>query len=570
LHYNSIFWCSNCDVPLIQPVCGRCKQPGFEISNTLKPVFRKEFEVLYKEIIVNFLDIKESRIPPIMYRARNKIYSNISLSECRKAHFNIRIVDGENLGEYHIILDPEPEVICHRTHTQFSTFFIEDKTYLKKLIDANLVTLQNIEQEAIEFIKTTVEKYADMHIVCSFSGGKDSAVSAFLVKQAIGRRPLIFSNTGIEYPETINYVQTYGSFFGDVIIRHAKNAFLDLCQKLGPPSRMMRWCCSTQKAGPINEYYTQFQKGILSFDGIRRSESRLRADYPREKDNTKLIKQFSAYPIIDWNDFEVWLYILWRDLPMNTLYQWGFARIGCWGCPNNGRFDSFLLYKTHPELAIQWYNFLKKYWGKSPSNYEVDWITDGAWKKRRVKYDNEDIGLNYLEDESFEEVNGATDENFAMTQPCLNNNEYIISFRRPPEPVITEFLSVFGTLQEKKIGGLNFWEIEGPKINIKYFSNKHQLKFVIKSDENSIRFQQFIIKQINKAFNCIACGACVGSCPSGAIYIYEKKFKIDKKKCKHCLICCTSRYLSMSCVALHYLAKRKLISSSDIQSVIES
>jgi len=511
----------------------------------------------------------ESRLPPILYRARNRLYSNTSLAEEANPLFTIRILDEKALGQYKIVLKPAGDLSLRRSRTKLTTYFIEDPTYLQTVFQANSTALQKLEAEAISFIKHCAKKYADMHIVCSFSGGKDSAVSAYLVKQAIGKVPLIFSDTRIEYPETVKYVKESGPFFGDLIYLQSRNDFFELCEKFGPPSRMMRWCCSTQKAGPINEYYTQFKKGLLSFDGIRRSESRLRADYPREKDNTKLIKQFSAYPIIEWNDLHVWLYILWRDLPMNKLYQEGFARIGCWGCPNNGKFDSFLLYHTHPELADSWYALLSKYWGESASNYNLDWITDGAWKMRRVHYENEDIGLNFEEEKVSFEDEDSSDAPFSMTQPCLSTNDYVISFQEDPPPVLLEFLSVFGTLNVKKLGSIEVWDIDGPLVNIKYFKKKRQLKFEVKKDKKTVQLQHNIIKQINKSFNCIACGACLGSCPTGAIYMSKDGFKIKKDKCKHCLICCTAQYLGLSCVALHYAAKRKLVYRSDIQKIPE-
>jgi phosphoadenosine phosphosulfate reductase len=43
-------------------------------------------------------------------------------------------------------------------------------------------------------------------------------------------------------------------------------------------------------------------------------------------------------PIIDWDDAEVWEYLNeWINVPHCSLYDEGFKRIGCIGCPMGGR-----------------------------------------------------------------------------------------------------------------------------------------------------------------------------------------------------------------------------------------
>ena len=42
-------------------------------------------------------------------------------------------------------------------------------------------------------------------------------------------------------------------------------------------------------------------------------------------------------PIIDWDDSEVWEFIHEYDVPYCELYDKGAKRLGCVGCPMNGR-----------------------------------------------------------------------------------------------------------------------------------------------------------------------------------------------------------------------------------------
>lgn len=64
----------------------------------------------------------------------------------------------------------------------------------------------------------------------------------------------IFGNTTLEFPSTIEYAQRFRDNHPDAIFQVAKNDdqnFYDVCEDIGPPARMMRWCCSMFKTGPI-------------------------------------------------------------------------------------------------------------------------------------------------------------------------------------------------------------------------------------------------------------------------------------------------------------------------------
>lgn len=61
-------------------------------------------------------------------------------------------------------------------------------------------------------------------------------------------------------------------------------------------------------------------------------------------------------PIIDWTDGEVWDYIESEKLQINPLYQCGFSRVGCIGCPMAGtarRQREFALYPTYQAAYIR-------------------------------------------------------------------------------------------------------------------------------------------------------------------------------------------------------------------------
>ena len=110
--------------------------------------------------------------------------------------------------------------------------------------------------EAQSFVKNASKKYDEEHIVLSFSGGKDSTVTADVVIKALSNPSLvhIFGNTTLEFPTTIEYAERYRNDHPEAIFQVAKNneqVFLDVCEEIGPPARLMRWCCSMFKTGPI-------------------------------------------------------------------------------------------------------------------------------------------------------------------------------------------------------------------------------------------------------------------------------------------------------------------------------
>ena len=94
-----------------------------------------------------------------------------------------------------------------------------------------------------------MEKIDEERVVLSFSGGKDSTVTADVVIKALSNPYLvhIFGNTTLEFPYTTEYVERYRNDHPDAIFKIAKNSeqvFYDVCEDIGPPARMMRWCCS--------------------------------------------------------------------------------------------------------------------------------------------------------------------------------------------------------------------------------------------------------------------------------------------------------------------------------------
>ena len=64
-------------------------------------------------------------------------------------------------------------------------------------------------------------------------------------------------------------------------------------------------------------------------------------------------------PIIEWTDAEVWEYINRYKLPYNPLYDMGYKRVGCIGCPLSSNQRKELL--NNPRWAALYKRSAEKY-----------------------------------------------------------------------------------------------------------------------------------------------------------------------------------------------------------------
>lgn len=80
-------------------------------------------------------------------------------------------------------------------------------------------------------IREWISHYGEDGVYVSFSGGKDSTVLLHLVREEFPDVPAVFCNTGLEYPEIVQFVK---SFDNVEIIRPKKN-FRQVIQDYGYP-----------------------------------------------------------------------------------------------------------------------------------------------------------------------------------------------------------------------------------------------------------------------------------------------------------------------------------------------
>jgi phosphoadenosine phosphosulfate reductase len=541
---TEVYWCDDCKIPVMQEItqadrgiCPRCGKPMKYMAADIRPVFPQErllLEILLKK--KPYLWAESS-----VWASNNRYYINgksIALPSklFKEANADVYI---EQLHMYEAANPHE--------------FF--DKN-IELFTEANRMRLDYLIDEAHRFIKKAAEKYPEENIVLSFSGGKDSTVTADLAIKALSDPSLvhIFGNTTLEFPLTVEYAERYRKNHPQAIFKVAKNyeqVFQDVCEDIGPPARMMRWCCSMFKTGPITRVINGLYRNqqILTFYGIRKSESVARSKYNRIEDNAESVKiqqQTVASPIFFWKDMDIWLYILSEKIDFNDAYRLGYDRVGCWCCPNNNQRAQFLSRIFMPEESKKWREFLIEFAKKIGKPDAEEYVDSGAWKARQ--------GGNGLP--------AAGDVKIQFTNCTTENHAKIYRLVRPMDDEFLNMLTPFGRvapeLGQKLLHETLVLDVKAnvPILSVQPFEQdgyEHAVKVRTMNVKDHDSLQHMVGYQVRKFNACRKCLKCESLCKAGAISISDDGYHIDPNKCVHCKMCVTAKYLRGGCMMDKYL-----------------
>ena len=541
-----IYWCDECNTPIIKQasdksknICPICNNQSRYLASDLRPVFPEE-----RLLIELLLDCPLKYIKSSVWASNNRYYFDgkvKSVAINKFANANI------------------PELIAGLNRYKNENTYEFFDGHIETFVKANSDRLVFIKNEAYDFIRENAKKFPANNTVISFSGGKDSTVVADLVVRALENPSLvhIFGNTTLEFPLTIEYAQRFRQNNPKAILKIAKNKeqdFYSVCEDIGPPARMMRWCCSMFKTGPITRIINNLYKDkqILTFYGIRKYESVSRSKYDRvssNNENVKIQKQTVAAPIFDWKDIDVWLYMLAEKVDFNDAYRLGYDRVGCWCCPNNSERAQFLAKIYMPDEYKKWHDFLVNFAKKIGKPDPEVYVDTGKWKARQ--------GGNG--------VAAADDIKIKFTNCTVEDNAKIYQLNKPIDDSFYSLFNPFGIVSKelgrKLIGEVIILDAKHnvPIISLQPFKQAdydYAIKVKTMNVSNHDDLQRMAGYQIRKYNACRKCLKCESLCRSGAIMIYGDTYRIDGTKCTRCKKCVTAKYLDGGCKMTSYLATK--------------
>jgi len=255
-------------------------------------------------------------------------------------------------------------------------------------VTANADEITRAETAAMQFV-TDVAARNPLTPTISYSGGKDSLATLLVVTKALGKVPLIFADTGFEFPGTYENIDAVQETYGLTVYRtNGQTKFEDTFSREGPPAVNARWCCGVCKLYPVAALIRSQWGECLSFIGQRKYESHSRAQSKRVWRNPKVGVQLSAAPIQNWTALHVWLYLFRERAPYNRLYEHRLDRIGCFMCPSSDLALIHMIEADYPELWQGWRNRLVAW--QEQNGLPADWVQAGTWRCREECHDKED------------------------------------------------------------------------------------------------------------------------------------------------------------------------------------
>lgn len=249
-------------------------------------------------------------------------------------------------------------------------------------------------------IQTAIERFRMFEppegYYLAFSGGKDSICIYHLAKMAGVKFDAHYNHTTVDPPELVRFIRT----FEDVEVHYPEKTMWKLIvEKRMPPTRIVRYCCDVLKeGGGIGRFVVtgvrwaesarrRNTRNIVEFDAYgsqskKAKEQRkifLNSDNDEKRhmiENCQAKGKHVLNPIVDWTDSDVWNFIKKYNLDYCKLYDEGYKRLGCVGCPMSGKkgmekdFERWPRYKTNYIRA-----FDRMIESRKEDGLETDWKT---------------------------------------------------------------------------------------------------------------------------------------------------------------------------------------------------
>lgn len=261
------------------------------------------------------------------------------------------------------------------------------------------VTLRKKMQNSVELLRKA-EQIAlnydhENGYYLAFSGGKDSQALYHIAQLAGVRFQGHMNLTSVDPPEVIRFVKE--NYPEVELIKPSKSIFQSAIEEKTLPTMRMRWCCAKYKetagAGKViligirkaessrrakrNEVELnnkKFSGDLKGLDEYRQKQLAKRAQRKSKKQGVNITnadeeqtlgcihgkESLLISPIIYWTEQDVWEFL--NDVVKVThcsLYDKGWHRIGCIGCPASSYKQKIIENKRYPHVKHNWIKAIK-------------------------------------------------------------------------------------------------------------------------------------------------------------------------------------------------------------------
>lgn len=276
----------------------------------------------------------------------------------------------------------------------------------------------------------------------AFSGGKDSVTCKALLDMANCKYEAVYRVTSVDPPELVRFIKDMHPDVRREVPRDDNGKPVTMWnlipKKLMPPTRIVRYCCKSLKEDGgdgrkvvtgvrwAESYKRKQNQGIVTFPTKNKQiiqELSNNPDFLLTKlggvvltndnaDSRRMVEscykrsKVTVNPIIDWSDKDVWEFIKGNQIPYCSLYDEGFERLGCIGCPmarRAGREREFARWQKYKNAYLLSFGKMinERIRKNKPCNWETPSDVYNWWMENGVMMGQYNLFEEY-EEESFD------------------------------------------------------------------------------------------------------------------------------------------------------------------------
>ena len=243
----------------------------------------------------------------------------------------------------------------------------------------------------------------------AFSGGKDSVVCKALLNMAGCKYDATYRITTVDPPELVQFIKEKHTDVKREYPRYNDGSVVTMWnlipKKLMPPTRLVRYCCQVLKESGgdgrmtvtgvrwAESYKRKNNQGVVTIMSGSANEAKENESFRvtssggivlvNDNDEARRVVE-SCYkrnkttinPIIEWTDADVWEFIKGEGVSYCGLYDEGFSRLGCIGCPNAAKHSREREFARWPKYKAMYLRAFEKMLKERKRKGKLD----GTWR----------------------------------------------------------------------------------------------------------------------------------------------------------------------------------------------